>query len=228
MLKLVGNSVGQCGPLDAITSFELANIILTSPQDSVGKGECESTEETDLIVSGISTIDIDSSSEGVKSIITSTTGDATSSPSPICRPSFHSDLIHFLANKFRCVDIPTIENIMHKSKASLSDACLIILGKKLNKSEQLSNWDARPLTHSQRLYATLDAWCLVDMILKIVTYSIVGVEHEEFVPTDRSSASMSETKDDDITSSSKKAVASAWENIYDIVDYFDGKLHGFS
>ncbi|KAH8269364.1 hypothetical protein KR018_007473 [Drosophila ironensis] len=44
---------------------------------------------------------------------------------------------------------------------SLSDLALICLGKKLNKSNQCSNWANRPLRREQILYAAIDARCLL-------------------------------------------------------------------
>uniref|UniRef100_A0A7S4P7R1 3'-5' exonuclease domain-containing protein n=2 Tax=Guillardia theta TaxID=55529 RepID=A0A7S4P7R1_GUITH len=44
---------------------------------------------------------------------------------------------------------------------SLSSLCRRIWGKRLDKSEQCSNWDRRPLRSSQTIYAALDAHVLL-------------------------------------------------------------------
>lgn len=51
-----------------------------------------------------------------------------------------------------------------KKELSLSDACLLILGRPLNKSEQTSNWNERPLRPRQRAYAALDAHALLGIL----------------------------------------------------------------
>nr|XP_045592821.1 exonuclease mut-7 homolog [Procambarus clarkii] len=49
------------------------------------------------------------------------------------------------------------------SHKGLSDLVYRCFGSPLNKSEQFSNWAARPLTKSQILYAATDARCLIDI-----------------------------------------------------------------
>lgn len=51
----------------------------------------------------------------------------------------------------------------------LSDGCLELLGKPLNKGERMSNWDMRPLTESQCIYASLDAHSLLGILDRILT-----------------------------------------------------------
>ncbi|XP_030382838.1 exonuclease mut-7 homolog [Scaptodrosophila lebanonensis] len=44
---------------------------------------------------------------------------------------------------------------------ALTDLTMLCFGKKLNKSNQCSNWANRPLRHEQILYAAMDARCLL-------------------------------------------------------------------
>lgn len=45
------------------------------------------------------------------------------------------------------------------------------MGAELDKSDQFSNWEKRPLRESQLLYAALDAFCLIEIfdVLKAAT-----------------------------------------------------------
>ncbi|EDW80266.2 uncharacterized protein Dwil_GK21051 [Drosophila willistoni] len=50
---------------------------------------------------------------------------------------------------------------VNKVGEALTDLTLLCLGKKLNKSNQCSNWANRPLRREQILYAAIDARCLM-------------------------------------------------------------------
>jgi hypothetical protein len=49
----------------------------------------------------------------------------------------------------------------------LSRLCEYYLGKPLDKAQQCSFWDRRPLSESQRVYAALDAWAVVAICSKL-------------------------------------------------------------
>ncbi len=55
----------------------------------------------------------------------------------------------------------------------LSRVCDFYLGKPLDKAEQCSSWDRRPLSESQRIYAALDAWVVTAICSKLPDEALV-------------------------------------------------------
>lgn len=65
---------------------------------------------------------------------------------------------------------------------SLSNLVKLCLGKKLDKSNQFSNWQQRPLRPEQMTYAALDAYCLFeiyDVIENVITS--MGINYDELI-----------------------------------------------
>ena len=59
---------------------------------------------------------------------------------------------------------------------SVRKMAAIILGRKVSKAQQCSNWEAQPLSEAQLLYASTDAWICVKMYKALLASK----------PTDRS------------------------------------------
>ncbi|XP_035224681.1 exonuclease mut-7 homolog isoform X2 [Stegodyphus dumicola] len=77
----------------------------------------------------------------------------------------------------------------------LSQLCYTILGKPLNKDEQFSNWERRPLRESQMTYAALDAYCLLMIYEKL--YHVLrdmNMDFDKLMESPLPSKSVSENK----------------------------------
>lgn len=73
------------------------------------------------------------------------------------------------------------ENDRGQTLSSLVELCL---GKKLNKSNQFSNWENRPLRQEQLVYAALDAYCLIEIYTVLEQQcEQIGVNFNEFINT---------------------------------------------
>lgn len=55
------------------------------------------------------------------------------------------------------------DNVANESGKALSNLVQLCLGKPLDKSNQFSNWENRPLRQEQINYAALDAYCLIEI-----------------------------------------------------------------
>jgi ribonuclease D len=57
-----------------------------------------------------------------------------------------------------------LEELNMVKERGLSELVRLCFGKPLNKSEQISNWEKRPLRKSQIIYAALDAFCVLEVL----------------------------------------------------------------
>ncbi|MEN6618860.1 MAG: 3'-5' exonuclease [Rikenellaceae bacterium] len=67
------------------------------------------------------------------------------------------------------VDLQSIGENWGIKEKSVRKMAAIILGVKISKSQQLSNWEAQELTHAQIQYAAIDAWACQRMYLKLLS-----------------------------------------------------------
>ncbi|KAG0306849.1 Exonuclease mut-7 [Dissophora globulifera] len=67
------------------------------------------------------------------------------------------------AIEFKCWSLlPSIPD-MWQIPGGLSGMLTRLCGRKLDKSQQCSHWEQRPLSHAQQVYAAVDAWCLLEI-----------------------------------------------------------------
>ena len=66
------------------------------------------------------------------------------------------------------VDLQSIVNEYGIRDKSVKKMTAIILGVKISKAQQLSNWEAEHLSDSQQRYAATDAWVCREMYLKLL------------------------------------------------------------
>jgi len=62
----------------------------------------------------------------------------------------------------------------------LSGLTLSVMGKKLDKSQQISNWDRRPLRQEQMIYAALDAYVCIQLYEKLDSLAWDKDKSDEF------------------------------------------------
>ena len=66
------------------------------------------------------------------------------------------------------VDIQTIIQSYGIMELSLQKIYAILFGKKISKSQRLSNWDSPELSEQQQRYAATDAWASLQIYLSLI------------------------------------------------------------
>ncbi len=76
---------------------------------------------------------------------------------------------HFNANGF--IDLQDMVEDYGINDKSLKKVSAIVLGHKISKNQQLSNWESEELTEAQQLYAATDAWICLKIYQKLSSTS---------------------------------------------------------
>lgn len=66
---------------------------------------------------------------------------------------------------------------------SVKKMSAIIMGFRISKTQQLSNWEAPELSEAQKKYAATDAWVCREMYLKLLTSERHPLDAEELMPS---------------------------------------------
>ena len=70
------------------------------------------------------------------------------------------------------VDLQSMVSDYGIESLSVRKMAAIVLGQKVSKSQQLSNWDLPILSEAQKQYAAIDAWACREIYLKLITSKI--------------------------------------------------------
>ena len=84
-----------------------------------------------------------------------------------------------------------------------------ILGCRISKAQQLSNWEAPSLSPSQQIYAATDAWVCREMYLKLSECEKHPLSPEERIsPQERAAQEEAKARKEEAAALKKKAAAS--------------------
>jgi len=85
------------------------------------------------------------------------------------RDDFSGLIKHHVFKPANFVDIQTIAQSYGIMELSLQKIYAILFGKKISKSQRLSNWESPELTEQQQRYAATDAWASLQIYLQLMT-----------------------------------------------------------
>ena len=77
---------------------------------------------------------------------------------------------------------------------SVKKMAAIILGCKISKSQQLSNWEAEEFSQAQKMYAATDAWICREMYLKLLKSEKHPLTPEEMNPNQQNQNDQNNTQ----------------------------------
>ena len=61
---------------------------------------------------------------------------------------------------------------------SVKKLCAIIMGRRISKTQQLSNWEAKQLSDAQKIYAATDAWICREMYFALLNTKKPALEEQ--------------------------------------------------
>ena len=70
----------------------------------------------------------------------------------------------------RFMDLQNFADKYGISDKSVKKLTAIILGKRISKAQQCSNWEAENLSEAQQLYAATDAWICLKMYKELLSH----------------------------------------------------------
>lgn len=80
------------------------------------------------------------------------------------------------------VDLQKIGYLWGIRDKSVKKMSAIILGRRISKTQQLSNWEAEKLSQAQEMYAATDAWICREMYLKLMRSEQHPLTPEQMAP----------------------------------------------
>jgi len=85
------------------------------------------------------------------------------------RDDFSGLIKHQIFKPANSIDIQTIAQSYGIMELSLQKIYAILFGKKISKSQRLSNWENPELSEQQQRYAATDAWASLQIYLQLMT-----------------------------------------------------------
>ena len=83
---------------------------------------------------------------------------------------------HRRVDPHRFIDLQTFAYRYGVREKSVRKLAAIVLGRKVSKAQQCSNWEAEPLSEAQQLYAATDAWICVQLYRTLLGSPFVELE----------------------------------------------------
>src|ERR1035437_742538 len=95
------------------------------------------------------------------------------------RDDFSGLIKHHVFKPANFVDIQTIAQSYGIMELSLQRIYAILFGKKISKSQRLSNWESPELTEQQQRYAATDAWASLQIYLQLMNEKMLSQKEIE-------------------------------------------------